>query len=59
MNTPVILSSLVVVVGTTVELSLTKGVSEHIQLAILGVTMLAFSSVLRGGFRLGRRPETT
>jgi hypothetical protein len=47
MNTSIIASSFVLVIGTTAELSRANVVSEHVQLVILGVTLLAFSSILR------------
>jgi len=59
MNSSIILSSLVAAIGTTVELSLAPTVSEHVQLVILGVTLLAVSSIVSNGLRLLRRRSET
>ena len=55
MNSSIILSSLVAAIGTTAELSWAPTVSEHVQLVILGITLLAFSSIISSGLRLLRR----
>jgi len=59
MNSSIILSSLVAAIGTTVELSLAPTVSEYVQLVILGVTLLAVSSIVSNGLRLLRRRSET
>jgi hypothetical protein len=54
MNTSIIVSSLVALVGAASELSLASRVSEQVQLIIVGVTLLALSSILRSGLRFWR-----
>ena len=51
MNTSIILSSLIAVVGAASELSLASRLSEQVQLVIVGVTLLAVSGILRSGLR--------
>jgi hypothetical protein len=54
MNTSILVLSLVAVVGAASEYSLASRVSEQVQLIIVGVTLLALSSILRSGLRAWR-----
>jgi len=58
MNTSIVTPTLIAVAGAASEFSLASRVSEHVQLIIVGITLLALSSILRTGLRRWRRSRT-